>query len=67
MSTTKEHLRRAATRLFARHGYSNVTIDQICAEAEVSKGAFYYHFESKDAALYGIYQPLLEMQMGRLR
>ncbi|HRO58665.1 MAG TPA: TetR/AcrR family transcriptional regulator [Burkholderiaceae bacterium] len=63
----RERLREAATRLFAVHGYSNVSIDQICAEAEVSKGAFYYHFDSKDAALYGIYQPLLELQMQRLR
>jgi len=62
----RERLREAATRLFAAHGYSNVSIDQICAEAEVSKGAFYYHFDSKDAALYGIYQPLLELQMQRL-
>lgn len=67
MPAIKDRLRTAATRLFAKHGYSITTIDQICSAAKVSKGAFYYHFESKDAALYGIYQPLLESQTQRLQ
>lgn len=67
MSTIKERLRTAATRLFAKNGYSITTIDQICSAAKVSKGAFYYHFESKDAALYAIYQPLVELQTQRLQ
>lgn len=67
MSSVKEQLREAATRLFAKHGYANTSVAQICAEAGVSKGALYHHFDSKDAILYGIYQPLLELQIGRLQ
>ena len=66
MSSVKEQLREAATRLFAKHGYANTSVAQICAEAGVSKGV-YHHFDSKDAILYGIYQPLLELQIGRLQ
>jgi AcrR family transcriptional regulator len=67
MPTIKERLRIAAIQLFAKHGYSITTVDQICSVAKVSKGAFYYHFGSKDAALYGIYQPLQELQTQRLQ
>lgn len=67
MSSVKEELREAATRLFAKNGYANTSVAQICAEAGVSKGALYHHFDSKDAILYGIYEPLLELQMGRLQ
>jgi AcrR family transcriptional regulator len=67
MSKIKERLRSAAIGLFARQGYSNTTIDQIAAEVDASKGAFYYHFGSKDEALFAIYQPLLELQIERLR
>lgn len=39
----------AAERLFARHGYRSVTIEEICREAGVSKGLFYNYFPSKFA------------------
>lgn len=40
----------AARTCFARHGI-HVSVDQICAEAGISKGAFYGYFKSKDAAI----------------
>lgn len=67
VSSVKEELLEAATRLFAKHGYANTSVAQISAEAGVSKGALYHHYESKDAILYGIYQPLLEFQIERLQ
>lgn len=67
MSNVKEQLLEAATRLFAKHGYANTSVAQICAEAGVSKGALYHHYESKDAILYGIYQPLLDLQLESLQ
>ena len=62
----KEKLRAAAIRLFARQGYANTSVQEICTEAQVSKGAFYHHYASKDALLYGIYQPLLQLQTEHL-
>jgi AcrR family transcriptional regulator len=43
----------AAHRAFDRHGI-NVSVDQICAEAGVSKGNFYGYFESKDDLILAI-------------
>jgi AcrR family transcriptional regulator len=43
-----ELLDRAAG-LFLRHGYDNVSLNDLIADAGVSKGAFYHWFPSKDA------------------
>lgn len=48
---TREKIITAASRLFRRHGYNGVGIDQIMAEASLTRGGFYGHFSSK-AALY---------------
>jgi AcrR family transcriptional regulator len=46
---TRSAILDAATRLFARDGYDTTGVAEICETAGVSKGAFYYHFESKEA------------------
>jgi len=43
-----ELLDRAAG-LFLQHGYENVSLNDLIADAGVSKGAFYHWFSSKDA------------------
>jgi TetR/AcrR family transcriptional regulator, cholesterol catabolism regulator len=40
-----------ATALFLRHGYDNVSLNDLIADAGVSKGAFYHWFPSKDALI----------------
>jgi AcrR family transcriptional regulator len=40
-----------ATGLFLRHGYDNVSLNDLIADAGVSKGAFYHWFPSKDALI----------------
>ena len=45
-----ELLDRAAG-LFVRHGYDNVSLNDLIADAGVSKGAFYHWFPSKDALI----------------
>ncbi len=37
----------AAARVFERHGFSAASISQILNEANVTKGALYFHFDSK--------------------
>jgi AcrR family transcriptional regulator len=46
--TGRERLVAAAIELFYRHGFAAVGIDQIIAQAGVTKTTFYKHFESKD-------------------
>src|SRR5260370_41311359 len=37
----------AAWRCVARGGYRNLSVDDVCAEAGLSKGAFYTYFDHK--------------------
>ena len=39
----------AAREAFARHGYAEVSIDDVCRAAEIAKGSFYRYFDSKEA------------------
>ena len=47
--TTRLQILRAASRQFARRSYSLVSLDDILADAQVTKGAMYFHFRSKYA------------------
>jgi TetR/AcrR family transcriptional repressor of nem operon len=38
-----------AYALFVARGFKAVTVDELCAAARVTKGAFYHHWESKEA------------------
>jgi len=44
---TRRRILQAAEESFARRGYDATGVAEICARAEVSKGAFYHHFPSK--------------------
>lgn len=46
----------AAMELFRRHGYDNVSIQQICKAANLTRNAFYYYFESKEALLASYFE-----------
>lgn len=48
---TKKKIYKIAERLFAEHHFSDVNIEDITDEAGITKGAFYVHFESKDALI----------------
>ncbi|GKU68025.1 hypothetical protein NJB18183_31710 [Mycobacterium montefiorense] len=45
---------RAASHQFARRAYHEVGLDDILAEAELTKGAMYFHFRSKHALAVAI-------------
>lgn len=42
----------AAKRLVNERGYDNVTVNDIVAECGLTKGAFYYHFKSKNEVVF---------------
>ncbi len=46
---TRERIIAAATQLFLRKGYFGTSIADLAAAVDVTKGALYHHFESKEA------------------
>jgi AcrR family transcriptional regulator len=48
---TRQRIREGAYRLFRRRGYGRVTMDDIAAEARLTKRTLYHHFGSKDQLL----------------
>ncbi|MFZ7130876.1 MAG: TetR/AcrR family transcriptional regulator [Eubacteriales bacterium] len=53
---TKKDLQNKAFHLIETKGYDNVTIDQICNELGLTKGAFYHYFKSKSDILFKNYK-----------
>lgn len=45
---TRARIVNSARKLFNRHGFEQVSIDRIMAEAGLTRGGFYNHFSSKD-------------------
>lgn len=46
--SAKEKLLEAAFSVIRAKGYTATTVDDLCAAAGVTKGAFFHHFKSKD-------------------
>jgi TetR/AcrR family transcriptional repressor of nem operon len=46
---TRSRILDVATELILERGFSGTTIDDVIARAGLTKGAFFYHFDSKDA------------------
>ncbi|MEA4872658.1 MAG: TetR/AcrR family transcriptional regulator [Synergistaceae bacterium] len=57
---TRQMIHQSATRLFAEHGFENVTVEEIAAGAGVSVGAFYHHFKGKEEIFTIFYKTLDE-------
>ncbi|HUH48034.1 MAG TPA: TetR/AcrR family transcriptional regulator [Arenibacter sp.] len=56
---TIHRLQVTGLELFYQRGYYNTSIDDILKELSLSKGAFYYHFRSKEDYFISIVQNLL--------
>jgi TetR/AcrR family transcriptional repressor of nem operon len=52
--TTRDQILRAAAHQFAQRPYYAVGLDDILAEAQLTKGAMYFHFRSKHALALAI-------------
>ena len=46
---TRTKILDSAVKLFSTRGYTAASVDDICKDAGISKGAFYHHFKSKQA------------------
>jgi len=62
----RSRLLRIAARHFARHGLDGASLNEILAEAKVSKGAYYYYFDDKDDLLATVLDDAVEAMLGRL-
>lgn len=51
---TAERLLAAARRAFARDGYASASMDVLCAEAGLTRGALYHHFGGKEGLLEAV-------------
>jgi AcrR family transcriptional regulator len=59
----RQHVLDAAIRVFDARGFRGATIRDISAEAGVSDGTIYNVFESKEALLLAILEPLLQSSL----
>jgi AcrR family transcriptional regulator len=57
---TKTKIIKQALYLFKEHGFNNVSINAVCKACGITKGTFYYHFNSKEDLLDGFYSLLTE-------
>jgi AcrR family transcriptional regulator len=56
---TRQRLLEAAYREVYRYGFQSAGIDTILAATNVTKGALYYHFESKEALGHAIIEEIV--------
>ncbi len=59
-AVTRETLVNVAQSLFTELGYANTSLDAIVSGAEVTKGALYHHFSSKQALFEAVFARMEE-------
>lgn len=63
---SRQRILQSAAKLFTANGFDNVSIDEVMADADLTRGAFYAHFSSKSelyahALLYAAENSILAM------
>lgn len=51
---TRERILASAARVFARKGFQRASLDEVAADAGLTKGAIYWHFKSKNDLFFAI-------------
>lgn len=64
---TRRQILPIAMRHFGRYGYAQTTIKSIAEEAELTSGAVYYHFDSKQRLLETLAAAVVEESAAHLR
>ena len=64
---TRKRILEGAYKLFRRRGYSRVTMDDIAAEARLTKRTLYHHFTSKDQLLAAVLSAQHELALQAFR
>lgn len=65
LPSPSDRLLEAGVAAFARHGYADVSVDDVCRAAGLAKGSFYRHFSSKEelffAGVFRVGETVLEV------
>jgi len=56
---TRQQMLTAAAELFAAKGYESTSVEDIAERANVAKGTFYYHFETKETLVVELRRSML--------
>jgi AcrR family transcriptional regulator len=64
---TRQAIIDSALALFERNGFHATSVQAVADDADVTKGAFYHHFESKDQLVQIIHDELLDYMLRELR
>ncbi|MFA3878001.1 TetR family transcriptional regulator [Streptomyces sp. MMCC 100] len=57
----------SAIQLFEKHGYAGTTVQSIIDGANLTKGAFYHHFNTKEDLLVQVHDQFIDYQLYRAR
>lgn len=57
---TREKILKAAESIFAEKGFHETAMDEVVAEAKLSKGGVYFHFPSKEELFFALLDKLAE-------
>lgn len=60
---TRRAVLEAAAKVFAEYGYSAATVVDILKVAGITKGALYFHFDSKEALARGVIDAQVEQSL----
>jgi AcrR family transcriptional regulator len=63
---TRTRILEHAAKVFARDGYRGTSLNRIIRESGLTKGAFYFHFESKEALALATFRYTQERFLGRM-
>ncbi len=55
---TREAILASCLKLFARRGFASTSIDDIAGAAGITKGAIYWHFDSKEKLFHAILETI---------
>ena len=55
---TRQALLTSARKLFGQHGFAGTSLDDVCTQAGVTKGALYHHFRNKEQLFAEVYDQI---------
>ena len=58
----KKELLKIAYDMFLAQGYENTSVDEIIERAQIAKGTYYYHFQSKERMLEEVIDMMIDSE-----